>query len=311
MMRVLADRWSMAIFLLSVCAGMAFQPLGFAEDLSARSGKVRGPHFAAGQDPKPAGQRWVPVVELSDEFEGTQVDDSKWQTDPNAKGWGWIGRPPGLFRPENVSVDGGKLKVVVSPLPEPRKINGNEFEYQGAIVRSKNPGKLGWYFETRMKANATEMSSTFWLITRDAPGGVRQELDIQECVGKMSDRPAKWAKDWDEIFHSNLIFTQKGVEGKVQKQKGIPLSTKNHERFYVYAAWWKSPREVQYFLNGKYMYSLKPDVDWDLPAYIQMAIETYDWNPVPEDGGMVRAGTREQRTTQYDWVRVWRLSDGS
>ena len=34
-----------------------------------------------------------------------------------------------------------------------------------------------------MKANRTEMSSTFWLIT---PLGVspRLELDIQECVGK-------------------------------------------------------------------------------------------------------------------------------
>ncbi len=44
-----------------------------------------------------------------------------------------------------------------------------------------------------------------------------------------------------------------------------------------------------------------------MPAYIQMAIETYDWNPIPDDGGLVEHGTREERTTQYDWVRTWKL----
>jgi hypothetical protein len=38
-----------------------------------------------------------------------------------------------------------------------------------------------------------------------------------------------------------------------------------------------------------------------------MAIETYDWNPIPPDGGFVESGTKDQRTTQYEWVRVWRL----
>ena len=46
-----------------------------------------------------------------------------------------------------------------------------------------------------------------------------------------------------------------------------------------------------------------------MPVYMQMAIETYDWNPIPEDGGLVDTGTREQRTTQYDWDRTWELND--
>jgi hypothetical protein len=54
---------------------------------------------------------------------------------------------------------------------------------------------------------------------------------------------------------------------------------------------------------------LKPDVDWDMEAFIQMAIEKYDWNPLPEGGGLVHTGTWEERTTKYDWVRVWKLED--
>ena len=266
---------------------------------------VAGPFFAEGHDPKPAGQEWVPVAELSDEFDSETIDEDKWQTEPSGGGWRWIGRAPGLFRAENVALADGKMKVTVGPLSEPLSIRGKQFLYQGAIVRSKHPGKVGWYFETRMKANATEMSSTFWLVSRVR--GRKQELDIQECIGRMSPQAADWVHNWDQIFHSNLIRTQSDMPGKVQIQDSVQLPTKNHERFYVYAAWWKSPEEVQFFLDGEYAYSLKPDVSWDLLAFIQMAIETYDWNPVPAGGGLVASGTREQRTTQYDWVRVWQL----
>jgi len=44
-----------------------------------------------------------------------------------------------------------------------------------------------------------------------------------------------------------------------------------------------------------------PTVDWDQPSCIQMAIETHDWNPVPEDGGLIAKSPLEERKTQYDW----------
>jgi len=85
------------------------------------------------------------------------------------------------------------------------------------------------------------------------------------------------------------------------------LEAKNWERYYVYGAWWKSPEEILFFLDGELAYTLRPPVEWHVPAYIQMAIETYDWNPIPDDGGLADSGTWEQRTTQYDWVRTWKL----
>ncbi|MDB4615755.1 hypothetical protein OAG80_04895, partial [Akkermansiaceae bacterium] len=92
---------------------------------------------------------------------------------------------------------------------------------------------------------------------------------------------------------------------QVQQQNQVATNVKNHERFFVYGAWWKSKDEIQFFLDGKHTYSVKPSVDWDVPAFIQMAIEVYDWNPLPADGGMVKSGNWEQRTTKYDWVRTW------
>ena len=62
--------------------------IGFAQD---------GPQFLPKADPRPEGMKWVPVVELSDEFDGTKLDLKKWQANPKENGWVWIGRPPGLF----------------------------------------------------------------------------------------------------------------------------------------------------------------------------------------------------------------------
>lgn len=263
------------------------------------------PFFLPQEDPKPAGQAWQPVAGLSDEFEGTTLDQSKWQDEPVANGWSWYGRAPGLFQASNVSVRDGEMQVVVSKLPAPVVRGGKTFTHQGAIVRSLQAGQPGWYYECRMKANATVMSSTFWLVTK--PGGPKKlELDIQECVGLITDQTAKWAKKWDRIHHANLIDWTK--QPKVQLQNSVPTPTANSERFYVYGAWWKSPEEVRFYLDGKYVYSINPKIAWDEPSFIQMAVEVYDWNPVPSDGGLVASGTLDQRTTRYDWVRVWRLA---
>ena len=267
------------------------------------------PYFLPGEDPRPKDQHWVPVEQLSDDFEGKKLDSSKWSADPTANGWGWIGRAPGLFREENVQLKKGNMRVTVGVLDQPEEHKGKTYTYQGAIVRAVNPGQVGWYYECKMKANQTAMSSTFWLMSRyDCER--KLELDIQECVGQTSEHTAKWAQNWDQIYHSNAIHrTTPCVPEKLQLQQSIPTDTKNHERYYVYAAWWKSPEEIQFFLDGKYIYSIHPKVKWDQPAFLHMAIETYDWNPVPPDGGLVASGSKKQRSTQYEWVRTWQLID--
>lgn len=272
----------------------------------ARMVMASGPYVIPGQAPQIEAQQWQLVDNMSDEFNDTEIDLTKWQIEPEGNGWGWIGRPPGLFKAENVFERDGAMQVEVSVLPDPVIQKGREYTYQGAIVRSINPGQPGWYFETRMKANATEMSSTFWLMTK-GNSKKKLELDIQECVGTTSELTHSWAKEWDQIFHSNTIHRKNQYNPEpIQIQGSVKTKSKNHEDYYVYAAWWKSTDEIRFYLDGKYVYSITPPAVWDVPAFIQMAIETYDWNPVPPDGGMVKRGNQEARTTYYDWVRVWK-----
>ena len=268
----------------------------------------KSPQFQEGQDPKQSNQKWVLVKSMSDEFEGNKIDEKKWQI----SGQGWIGRAPGLFLSENVKVANGSLQITTTKMPKAVKKQGNEFTHGGGYVGSMESATYG-YYECEMKANKTFMSSTFWLINdrKDSEGCDQRtiELDIQECVGQINtDQP--FAQDADQRMGFNTH--SRGIKEGCAVPSGslggkTQLGAKAHEGFHVYGAWWKSKEEVLFFLDGKFIEKIKPAADFNLPMYLRMVVETYNWNPVPEDGGMT--GSVGDRTTTYNWVRSWKLVD--
>ncbi|SHJ85107.1 Beta-glucanase, GH16 family [Maribacter aquivivus] len=266
----------------------------------------KSPHFNDGEDPKPTTQKWKIVKNMSDEFEGKKVDEKKWQI----SGQGWIGRAPGLFQSENIKVEDGGLKITTKLLPQPVIKQGKEYTHGGGYVGSKNGMTYG-YYECEMKANKTFMSSTFWLIneSKELEGCDKRttELDIQESVGQITN-DAEWMKNFDQSMNSNTHSRNipEGCEYKKGSNKsGAQLGRKVYDDFHVYGVWWKSKDEVQFFLDGKFLAKVTPPADYDIEMYLRMVVETYNWNPVPEDGGM--SGTEEERTTTYNWVRSWEL----
>lgn len=266
----------------------------------------KGPHFLKGQDPKAANQKWELVKNMSDEFNGNKVDESKWQI----SGQGWIGRAPGLFQAENITVSDGSLKITTRLLPEPIVKQNKTFTHGGGYVGSRNAMKYG-YYECEMKANKTFMSSTFWLINepKELQGCDKRttELDIQECVGQIVNT-AEWMKNFDQSMNSNT-HSRNIPEGcnyeKGSNKAGGLMNGKVYDDYHVYGVWWKSKDEVLFFLDGKFINKVKPPADYDIEMYLRMVVETYDWNKAPEDGGM--NGSKEDRTTTYNWVRSWKL----
>ena len=266
----------------------------------------KSPHFNDGEDPKPTTQKWKLVKNMSDEFEGKKVDEKKWQI----SGQGWIGRAPGLFQSENIKVADGGLKITTKLLPQPVTKQGKEYTHGGGYVGSINGMTYG-YYECEMKANKTFMSSTFWLIneSKELEGCDKRttELDIQESVGQITN-DAEWMKNFDQSMNSNT-HSRNIPEGcdyeKGSNKSGSLLGGKVYDDYHVYGVWWKSKDEVQFFLDGKFLAKVTPPADYDIEMYLRMVVETYNWNPVPEDGGM--SGTEEERTTTYNWVRSWEL----
>ena len=291
---------------------ISYRPLIITLIFSLQIIVVSGQHtptFDLGHDPKPDDKKWVLVEGLSDEFEGETLDESKWiNTDPNR----WMGREPGIFKKDVASVSEGSLKLTVYQLAAPEVVNNKTWTHAGGYVGSKEAAQVGYYFEARMKSSKTFMSSTFWLINHrgDASGCDMRttELDIQECIGQITTDQS-WAQNKYREMGSNTHSRNTTCPETPSGTKGghIDIGAPAYDDYHIYAAWWKSATEILFFLDGKHWATVKPEADFDLPMYLRMVSETYNWNPVPADGGMT--GSQEDRTTSYDWVRTWKLAD--
>lgn len=268
------------------------------------------PHILDGNI-APAGKKWVLDTEQSDEFDDNTIDNNKWRLTSSG---GWIGRAPGLFLTENVSESDGHLRIKATKLENDRTINNNIFTHGGGYVEGLHPMNVGLYLECRMKANKTFLSSTFWLNNRRGEGSgcdVRvTELDIQECVGTLTGTSALALRGWDKIMHSNTHSRSTSCPSTVtgSSPKWSEVGENVAENYHVYAAWWKSPREIICYLDGKEIHTLTPKADFNLNSYLRLVVETYDWNPTPADGGISKFSELE-RSTLYDWVRIWKLED--
>jgi beta-porphyranase len=85
----------------------------------------------AAPPPAPEGYMWVKNAKLTDEFNGTSLDSTKWL---DRHPW-WKGRAPAKFVPAAVSLNNGKLQIRNHMLSEP---DGEYTIGCGAVV-SKEP----------------------------------------------------------------------------------------------------------------------------------------------------------------------------
>ena len=266
-----------------------------------------------GQIDPPPGKRWVVVPALTDDFEGTELNTEKWTADHDVHPiLIWPGREPAVFHPDKVTLDSGRVNIEVGKLPEPVVVHeyGRDitYEYYGGCIRGFTPATVGHYYECEAKMNKTEMGGGFWLAGSRACG-LRHEIDITESVGVLTDLTHSWAWDWDHIMHSNAFHHESACNPKTQESNKMHLPTKNHEQYYRYGFWWKSPRELLFYVNGEYAYSISGQTDYNQELYLQYDIEAYDWNPFPADGGKVTHGTLEERTTHLNYIYTFKLVD--
>ncbi len=256
----------------------------------------------------PNGKKWVKVNELSDEFNGNNLNTSKWAVNVST----WIGRPPGIFKQNAVKVKDGNLQFTAYKLSSAETVNGNRYTHAGALVRSLTNQTYG-YYECRMKANKTFMSSTFWLINKRNEGSgcdVRvTELDITETVG-VNSNGANWVNTTISSMNSNTHSRGTVCNNTPVGQEGgkASLGEPSWKGYHIYGAWWKNKDEILFYLDGKLVNKIKPPADFNLPMYLRLVTETYDWNP-PKAGQDGMNDTAANRTTYYDWVHTYKLVD--
>ncbi|WP_144060024.1 hydrolase [Rhodopirellula sallentina] len=267
----------------------------------------------------PEGMRWVLNHELSDEFNGTQLDETKW-IDHHPT---WKGRVPGIFLPSQVSVRDGHLRIRGEKLDQEivvKRGRGKEDVYTiaGGAVVSRHSAFLG-YYECRCKAAATTMSTTFWF---SGGGGIGpngcdsygQEWDVQECIGRQGDFSGKYFANG---MHSNAHYWYTDCDGEKFDHRAEQVRFEDDELasadFHVYGGWWRDATRASYYYdNGEpkeqTFYNEISETPFDTPMRMNLVSETYPfpWIELPTDEELADP---EKSVAIYDWVRAYKLVD--
>ncbi|CAM4217769.1 family 16 glycosylhydrolase [Zobellia roscoffensis] len=269
----------------------------------------------------PMGKRWVLNPDFSDEFNGTELDTTKWYDHHPT----WIGRPPGLFMASQVSVGDGFLKMTSKKLEKDTIVHayGRDitFNVGGAAVVSKKSTQFG-YYECRVKAAATTMSTTFWFSSSNNFKGPNDcdkyglEWDIHESIGREGDFNGSY---FASGMHSNSHFWYTDCDGEKHDYRAPQVkfedSKLTSEDFNIYGGWWQNENTASYYYNNRApkhqkFYDKVKDKPFDQPMFMRLVSETYPfpWIEIPTTEEL---NDPSRNTVYYDWVRAYKLVDAN
>jgi len=253
---------------------------------------------------------WVLNKEISDEFEGKELDRNKWFIEgENGDYYIWKGRAPSQFIPHNVRVHKGKLKLRTAWEPKYEFIQ--ESYTDGAMGTSKygefkdkpmpvttagvitKKRFLNGYMEVKSKAGNAAITAAFWGI------GYEQELDVYEQMGN--------PKKGEKINEKSSLSTAHDWSPPAERPTNVfqhvePLPYRVAEEFHVYGADWGEDY-LSLYIDGKLIHHFTQDdvgLDWVLnnPMEVWLDSEIFFWLGMPH---------KEELPVDFEieYLRVW------
>jgi beta-glucanase (GH16 family) len=250
---------------------------------------------ATGQQglPKPpVGYAWELIPELTDEFNGSELDTAKWMPQHAY----WEGRQPSRFDPANVSVRGGSLRLKsttrisnLSEVKDPMK----DVWVSAACVTSKAPTCSYGYYEARMKASLLSMTSSFWM------QGKYSELDVVEQFGAPLNEPSK-----NRYMLTTTRYFKGGWNMVRDAKVRWRMPSGAGEKYHVYGIWWKDKGNVSLYHDGDEVAQMTLGGEFLEPMYMFFDTEVFTWEGLPTIQSLK---DEKKNTMEVDWVRSWRL----
>lgn len=264
---------------------------------------------------------WVLNTDVSDEFEGTTLNEAKWliQGKNGEYKSNFIGRAPSQFSTENVRLENGKLKIETKWEPTfnfSTKIdNGTKYEnITTAAVISKKEFLYG-YLEVKSKAADAEITSAFW-----ATGG-NTEFDFFEMFGDHKQPQKEEAGKERELWWSMHDWTSAG-SGRTTYTEYHDLGFRVAEAFHIYGFDW-SETGIKIYIDGKLFRDVSrtainayDDVAKNgggngtnenfvvtKPVAIWFDMETFPWHGVPDSKEEV--GGDGSVDFEIEYIRIW------
>ncbi|MDX6747916.1 family 16 glycosylhydrolase [Polaribacter sp. PL03] len=254
---------------------------------------------------------WVLNEEISDEFEGTEIDTAKWFVEgQNGDYYIWKGRAPSQYAPHNVVVENGNLILKTQWEPDYNFAKesyadgahkdtygvheGKPLPITTAAVVSKKRF-LNGYMEIKSKAPKAAMTAAFWAI------GFEQELDMYEQLAV-----PKIAKEGSISSNTNRTAVHDWSPPSTRPTKAfgydenLPYTTSDD--FHVYGVEWGEDY-LKIFRDGKFVQEFTQDelgTDWVLnnPMEIWIDSEIFKWLGVPHKEEL-------PATFEVEYMRVW------
>ncbi|MEL0635358.1 MULTISPECIES: family 16 glycosylhydrolase [Marinomonas] len=300
------------------------------------------PEQVQGNVPNGSPKDWVLVPSLSDEFNGTKVNTSKWDISPQSWGaWTW--------KADNTKVNSGNLDITMryddNPNATLRTSLYTPFHahtyFSSGILKSKATQVFG-YYEARIKgvAKFPGSSPAFWLysnnVTDEAAGFLKHDDNEQAYSEVDIVEMQQHAQDSHILdMHAPYQVMKDGKATWVRNAQQLPYLDHPHVNgnfdpaaaFHVYGAM-VEPDRITYYLDGKEVNSLA-NTNWNrLPMNLALSLGlrapnlrySTASNPCPNNqrrcgrppklnanGGVDGYPT----TMQVDWVRVYKKKPGT
>jgi beta-glucanase (GH16 family) len=249
--------------------------------------------------PSPTAEWELPGWTLvwQDEFDGPEIDRTKWTFDLGGHGWGNNEWQAYTERPENVRIEDGILVI------EAREEQFVRRNYTSA--RLKTQGLHAWTYgriEARMKLPyGNGIWPAFWMLganiqQRAWPGS--GEIDIMEYIGRDANR-----------VYGTVHGPGYSGGGGIGHHINMPAGTLNDE-FHVFAIEWEE-NEIRWYVDDQQFFALTPEAvpgEWvfDHPFFILINLAVGgNWPGYPDES------TVFPQFLLVDYVRVYQRPNGA
>jgi beta-glucanase (GH16 family) len=239
----------------------------------------------------------------SDEFDGPEIDDSKWSYDlgdgcqisPDLCGWGNNELQYYTERSENAYVEDGKLVITAR-----KEIPFYEGQYQYTSARMVTKNKGDWKYgriDVRAKIPVGQgIWPAIWMLPTDTVYGIwpkSGEIDIMENIGSEPERVFGTIHYGHDFWRFNTQY--------IELEEGY-----FHENFHVYSVIWNE-NCIQFLMDGQYVGEpntrstvLPTTYPFDQPFHMILNIAVGGNLPGNPD-----ASTQFPQTMEVDYVRVY------
>jgi len=274
----------LAIFVFSACAPLVQSPPAATEIPPSPV-----------PSPTPAWELPGWTLVWQDEFDGQEIDRTKWTFDVGGHGWGNNELQAYTERPENARVENGALVI------EARQEEFVRRDYTSA--RLKTQGLHAWTYgriEARMRLPYGKgIWPAFWMIgsnIEEVSWPASGEIDIMEYIGR----------DATIIYGTVHGPGYSGANG-VGSSTNMPIGTL-HDDFHIFAIEWE-PQEIRWYVDDVQYFKITPESvpgEWvyDHPFFVILNLAVGgNWPGNPDDS------TVFPQFLYVDYVRVYQRPD--